>query len=247
MKCFTVITQAPLKKNTDQHQSLTQKTVHHIINYIKENKLKEGDTLPSGEELLKMTGVSRVILREAMSYLKGMNMINSAQGSFYKISDLSVGSILENILPLYLTTSIHLNELFELRKTLELGSIEIAVLNANESQIQNIEKTVHSMEQLVQSEEFSPSEYNKLESIFHQRIIEPANSHVYNLISKTIQEYFEHSVLQDQTTEELIKNAKISNQGHFMIAQAFRRNNPSLAYACLKDSLLQVTKNNRAN
>lgn len=51
-----------------------------IVEYIKENQMKEGDRLPSETELSKVLGVSRLTLREAMNSLKSEGKIYAIQG-----------------------------------------------------------------------------------------------------------------------------------------------------------------------
>ena len=55
-------------------------TKEKIISYIKKNKLKVGDRLPSENELANLLGISRLTLREAINALKNEGIINSVQG-----------------------------------------------------------------------------------------------------------------------------------------------------------------------
>lgn len=51
-----------------------------ILQYIKENKLKPGDRLPSEAEFSELLGIGRLTLREAMKILKSEGIIHSVQG-----------------------------------------------------------------------------------------------------------------------------------------------------------------------
>ena len=54
-----------------------------ITQYISKNNLKYGDKLPTENEIIYATGVSRVTLRRAFSNMQEQNQIYSIQGSGY--------------------------------------------------------------------------------------------------------------------------------------------------------------------
>ncbi len=59
----------------------------YIIEYIKSNELKSGQKLPTENEMIEATGVSRVTLRRALSNLQAQGYITSIQGSGYFVGD----------------------------------------------------------------------------------------------------------------------------------------------------------------
>lgn len=58
-----------------------------IKEYISINNLKHGDKLPTENEIINATGVSRVTLRRAFSNMQEQNQIFSIQGSGYYLGD----------------------------------------------------------------------------------------------------------------------------------------------------------------
>lgn len=60
--------------------ALSQIAKKHILEYISKNKLKPDDTLPSEAELVKMLGVSRYTVREALALLEQEKIVYRIQG-----------------------------------------------------------------------------------------------------------------------------------------------------------------------
>jgi len=61
-------------------QSLTDDIVEWLNEEIRSLRLKPGDKLPSEKQLGEQFGVSRSVVREALSQLKSEGIINSQQG-----------------------------------------------------------------------------------------------------------------------------------------------------------------------
>ena len=67
----------PLKMTTVR---IYEKISDHIKQQILSGKLKPGDKLPSDKELCELYSVGRSTIREALSVLKIMGLIESRQG-----------------------------------------------------------------------------------------------------------------------------------------------------------------------
>jgi len=57
--------------------TLTDKVEEKIMEYIKENNLVSGDSLPNEMKFTEMFGISRNVIREAMSRLRMLNLIET--------------------------------------------------------------------------------------------------------------------------------------------------------------------------
>ena len=113
-------------------KTLTEQVVEQILSEIRRRKLRSGDPLPTESELMQLFGVSRVALREAFCYLKGLGLIVSRRGSCLRVANPGLIDLLENLIGrIILPEAEMINELFELRRTLELGCIADAVENAD--------------------------------------------------------------------------------------------------------------------
>ncbi len=66
--------------------SLQTEIIRYIQDYIEENHLTAGDRLPSQEQLIRMMGVSRTSLREAMKILEARGILKAQNGKGVYIS-----------------------------------------------------------------------------------------------------------------------------------------------------------------
>jgi GntR family transcriptional regulator len=75
-----IVNKAPSPINRIRHESLTDQTVQAIQEAIKHGKFPEGSQLPPEMELLKMMGISRTTLREALRILVEQHLIRKRRG-----------------------------------------------------------------------------------------------------------------------------------------------------------------------
>ena len=111
-------------KTEEKAETLTSKTIGRLLEYIREKQLEPGSQLPTEAALLKILGVSRIILRESLSYLKGLGLITSRRGSGFRIAEVDFSGAMRQALEhISVVSSRHLSELMELRSQLEVGSV----------------------------------------------------------------------------------------------------------------------------
>ncbi|RAO99287.1 hypothetical protein PW5551_04985 [Petrotoga sp. 9PW.55.5.1] len=91
----------------------SKEVIEDILNQISNSKLKIGDKLPSERILSKKYGVSRIVIREVISYLKAINVVESVQGSGNYIKN-NYNSSIDLTFPDY-----EVEDLIESRKILE--------------------------------------------------------------------------------------------------------------------------------
>lgn len=127
--------------------SLIDKIVTELKEKIVSGDFKDGDLLPSQDELAKSMGVSRSSIREALSRLSTMGFIESRQGvgTFIKFKKSS-GS-LDSISSLILKDRYSGKELLQARFIVEPAIASLAAENAVESDIEKIKSILEKTEQ----------------------------------------------------------------------------------------------------
>ena len=110
-----------------QKKSLAEEVAEQLQKQIKEGKLKEGDKLPTEPELMKVFGVGRSTIREAVKMLLNKGYISVQQGrvneSFeqrFKRADIQ--------------------DLYDVRKILEAAIAERAALHRTEQDLKDIQE-----------------------------------------------------------------------------------------------------------
>ena len=73
--------------------SLTDQVENSLMNYLKQNDFKSGDPLPKELDLADHLGVSRNVVREALSRLRMLGIVESKKrkGMIYREPDLLGG------------------------------------------------------------------------------------------------------------------------------------------------------------
>ena len=79
-----------------ERRSLKQQTIEAIKQYIIEEGLRANDKLPTERKLVTMFGVSRSVVREALSYLENTGVIRVRQGQGAFLNASNIDKVLEN-------------------------------------------------------------------------------------------------------------------------------------------------------
>jgi len=226
--------------------TLTFKTVGMILEYIRTNKLQAGDLLPPESRFVDILGVSRVILREACCYLKGLGVLTSRRGSGFRIEQVGIADVIQQVLT-YVSplNHQHFEELYELRRYLEIGTVAQSVAAATEEDLKRIQAALDKFSQLICKQDVPMNDYRRIELDFHHAIMAPGQCRLLNIINAAISAYF---TALEELNGKLFHNDRTKLQRelqeHQMIATAFLLGWPDVAEMCLKKHLRQPSGKN---
>lgn len=149
--------------------SLVDEVEMRITEFIKKNKLKAGDTVPKEMEFAEALGVSRTVIREALSRLRTIGIIESKKHKGMVLSHPDFIQNFEKVLDTNLLGDDTLKDIFELRLILEMGMIELLFARKTEKDLIELEKIVTTMEN-----DKKDSTFFKLENeiAFHGKLYE---------------------------------------------------------------------------
>lgn len=119
-------------------RSLVDKVEMNLIEFFSSKELQPGDSIPKELELAEIMGVSRTVIRESMTRLKTMGLIESKKhkGAVIKSPDLS--SILQkSMIPTILDQGT-LKDIFEMRLVIEVGMADLVVTRATDEDIEEL-------------------------------------------------------------------------------------------------------------
>jgi DNA-binding FadR family transcriptional regulator len=125
---------------------------------IKAGNLKVNERLPSENELARTFGVSRPVIREALTSLEALGLTSSRNGSgtFVIAAEVKAELLLGGYPPE------HLNQV---RRYLELPAAELAARHRSRSQLAELTSVLAQMEK-----EDDPSRRNNLDADFHVKV-----------------------------------------------------------------------------
>lgn len=126
--------------------SLVDKVEIRITKYIKENNLKVGDSIPKEMEFAESLGVSRTVIREALSRLRTIGIIDSKKHKGIVLSQPDFINNFEKVLDSHLLGDDALKDIFELRLILEMGMVDFVFERKTEQDIIELEGIVSKMD-----------------------------------------------------------------------------------------------------
>lgn len=114
---------------------------------IRAGVLKPGDRLDSVEQLAEQLQVSRSAVREALSALKAMGLIEIKQGSGTFVKSVPPNRLDFPLSTAMLSNKLDIARLLEVRKIIEVGATASAAINRTEQDIQAMVQILEDMKQ----------------------------------------------------------------------------------------------------
>ncbi|MCI1960129.1 MAG: FadR family transcriptional regulator [Clostridia bacterium] len=166
-----------------QTKKIYKNIVEQIVYLIREGSLKSGDKLPPERTLAEMLDVSRASLREALSVMEIMGIVDIRPGEGSFVSDLNVLPFISLVLPLLLKEGGIEDDFLEFRMLLESCNIKLVVKHADENAelLNELHKTVLEMGETVDDPDIGV----KLDVKFHSLLFEMSG----NVVLKKVYEY----------------------------------------------------------
>ncbi len=151
----------------DPTLSLVDKVELNLRNYFEEANLQPGDPIPKESELANAMGVSRTALREALSRLKTLGLIESKRNRGIILTQPDILGSFERVLNPMLLDTATLQDVFELRLVLEMGIADLLFIRKND-------ESIVKLEELVIKEENTQDRFlkNRFDAEFHSMLYE---------------------------------------------------------------------------
>lgn len=127
-----------LKINTET-TTLVDLVEESLLKYIKEKNLKPGDRLLHEEELSEQLGVGRNVVREALSRLRSLGILDSRKRRGIVLQEPDIRKNLEKLINPQMLGRDTIIDLLELRYTLELGIIPTLLNRITDKDIKDLE------------------------------------------------------------------------------------------------------------
>lgn len=122
------------------HQTMADIVELKLLAFLKNNAFKPGDALPKEMELAEALGVSRNILREALSRLRVLGMVDTKKRRGMVLTSPDILGSLEKVMDPLIIDESTLQDFFELRLTLEMGLADILFIRKTKKDIAELEQ-----------------------------------------------------------------------------------------------------------
>lgn len=122
--------------------SLVDRVEANLVEFLKEKKLKVGDSIPKELELVEALGVSRTVVREALLRLRMMGLIESKKKKGSVITSPDLFGIMSKSMNPQILDQDTLKEMFEIRLVLEIGMADLLFYRINKADIEELKVIV---------------------------------------------------------------------------------------------------------
>jgi DNA-binding FadR family transcriptional regulator len=188
-----------------------------IREYLSNKKLKTGDTLPTELELAGALDVSRNVLREALSRLRMLGLIETKKKRGMVLSSPDILGSFERVLNPQLMDENTMKDIFELRLVLELGMADLLYLRKTDKDIAELEQIVKK-DKNADFEEFRISQ----EIAFHGKLYEITGNTTLKRFQTMLMPVFgfvlsnsHHSIKSEVTHSDLVQILKNGDRDSF--------------------------------
>ncbi|MES2416664.1 MAG: GntR family transcriptional regulator [Bacteroidota bacterium] len=115
-----------------------------IREYLKRMSLKPGDSLPKETDLAEALGVSRNVVREALSRLRMLGMVETRKRKGMVLASPDILQAFERVLDPLIIDDATLKDIFELRLVLEMGLADLLYARKTDKDIEELEAIANS-------------------------------------------------------------------------------------------------------
>lgn len=207
--------------------------MERLIELIRSNNLKPGDKLDSIEKLSNDFGVSRSVVREALSGLKAMGVVSIQQGEGTFISNFKPTSFAIAPVTALLMKKEDIKELLEVREILEVGAVRLAAVNRTDEDLVQIENALSMMKENRIDEQ---SDY-----AFHYHVVLASKNNILVQMLQNISELMIETIRDTQKVIlEIDSNMNELVKEHQLIFEAITQKQPDLAEKHMTNHLKNV-------
>jgi len=214
---------------------LAQKLVHHFADRIQSGQLAPGSKLPPEFEIMREHGVSRAVVREAISRLQAGGLVEARQGIGTFVLEPAKGTNFR-IDPATVVTIADILALLELRISFEAESAYLAAIRHTPEQLKQMADAVETIQRQLES----GGETRRLDYDFHLHIAAATGNRYYvellNHLGLAILPRARID-LRYIAGDNAFQYLNRSNQEHRDIYHAIARRDPESARAAMRTHL----------
>ena len=209
------------------NDSVAKQVTDILTDLIVTGKIKQGDYLPTEEDLCREFGIGRSSVREAIKTLESRGMVKKFHVKGMVVIDESAAAtakLLQISLKMKKTT---MKDIMEFRNSIEIKMTELAAKRATDEQIQIISGHLEKMK----NEEYKLDTFAEFDYNFHKSIADASGNSVFSLMMETMRPMLYNHIIY---TLNPTFNPEHSNHYHEKILQTIRDRNPEEAVEAMR-------------
>ena len=225
--------------NTIEKNTVGARAIESIKDLIVSGVLKPGGALPAERDLANMLGISRPTLREVISALCAMNVLESQHGAGTFVTSLEPALLLEPINFLLRVDESEILHLFEVRQVLEVGAARLAAKRITDLEIEKLVRLAESEEASLED----PMRYLQFDYDIHNTIVQATANSLYIGLYESISRLSLKSRQRTAVVGEIRERAHVD---HGEIIEALARHDEHGASMAMQTHLENVEQSFRA-
>jgi DNA-binding FadR family transcriptional regulator len=198
----------PASSTDYRAKQLADKIRHRLVT----NKIAHGELFMTHTQIAQEYGVSLGTAREAVSRLQELGILEGRKSKGLVVSRPNPVRLLSRSLPAMAQSEQDIQEIARLRYVLEVGAIELAVLNATDTQISKLVQLACDFEEAV-NQKMGIVRESEIELAFHGLVLQMTHSPLIAGMQQVLAEFF---------SRELVESDQQTVWQHHAIAAAIR-------------------------
>jgi GntR family transcriptional repressor for pyruvate dehydrogenase complex len=191
------------------NQTLVDKAETSILEFFNEQHYKAGDVIPKEMELAANLGVSRTVVREAVSRLKMRGLLDTRKKRGTIITNPDLLSLLEKNLYPGILDDKTLRDIFELRMVLEIGMGDLLFERVTQRDIDELYKIVESEPSNTEETIFDINQ----EVRFHGKLYEITGNETLKRFQQMLLPVFEYVHKSGILRKQVVHKRFVSHRG----------------------------------
>lgn len=168
--------------------SLVDKVEASLVELLQERKLGVGDVIPKEIDLAQSLGVSRTVIREALTRLRIMGLIESKKKKGSVITSPDLFGMMGKSMNPHILDQETLREIFEIRLVLEIGMADLLYHRITKEDIEELKRIVSNEPPATQYHLFNIEH----EIAFHGKLYEITGNNTLKKFQKMLLPVFDY-------------------------------------------------------
>jgi DNA-binding FadR family transcriptional regulator len=177
-------------------EPISTKTMAEVVEvklreYFRKRSFKPGDALPTEVELAQALGVSRNVVREALSRFRMLGIVETKKKRGMVMSNPDILGSFEKVLDPLIIDDATLQDIFELRLVLEMGLADLLY-------IRKTDKAIADLERIAKEEETDANFRVQNEIAFHGKLYEMTKNDTLKRFQTMLLPIFAYVITQEK-------------------------------------------------
>jgi DNA-binding FadR family transcriptional regulator len=215
----------------DEGGSLVQRSVQAVTDYIREQGLRVGDSLPGEAYFATSMGVSRAVMREAFGAMAALRLIDVGNGRKPRVAALDGAVMASSLGHAVDTAQITVPEVWDVRRTIELRTAALAAANRTDDEARRIVDLAEAMAASVGD----TATMARHDIAFHEAIARASHNALFVQIVSSFGPLMETAVPTAWATRSTDQERQATIERHRAVARAIFAGDQAAAVAAMDD------------